>query len=99
MGTEAEPRAGLPYSLIRANNFFFYFAFYIIIDLREQYVDARSAGRFEGTEAEPRAGLRGGHIPRSKNVFTGEVLDIPHGCALVPCFTSSHYVSGAPQQA
>ena len=33
-----------------------------------QIVDARSAGRFEGTAAEPRAGLRSGHIPGSRNV-------------------------------
>lgn len=35
---------------------------------REQVLDARSAGRFEGTEAEPRVGLRGGHIPGSLNL-------------------------------
>lgn len=34
----------------------------------EQVVDARSAGRFEGTEPEPRAGVRGGHIPGSRNI-------------------------------
>ena len=33
-----------------------------------QLVDARTAGRFEGTEPEPRPGLRGGHIPGSRNV-------------------------------
>jgi thiosulfate/3-mercaptopyruvate sulfurtransferase len=33
-----------------------------------QIVDARSAGRFEGTAPEPRAGLRGGHMPRARNV-------------------------------
>jgi thiosulfate/3-mercaptopyruvate sulfurtransferase len=33
-----------------------------------QLVDARAAGRFEGTEPEPRPGLRGGHIPGSRNV-------------------------------
>jgi len=31
-------------------------------------LDARSAGRFDGTEPEPREGLRGGHIPGSKNL-------------------------------
>lgn len=31
-------------------------------------IDARSAGRFNGTEPEPRAGLRGGHIPHSLSV-------------------------------
>ncbi len=34
----------------------------------EQVVDARPAGRFEGTAPEPRAGLRGGHIPGSRNL-------------------------------
>jgi thiosulfate/3-mercaptopyruvate sulfurtransferase len=33
-----------------------------------QVLDARSAGRFDGTEAEPRPGLRGGHIPGSLNL-------------------------------
>jgi thiosulfate/3-mercaptopyruvate sulfurtransferase len=33
-----------------------------------EIVDARSAGRFNGTEPEFREGLRGGHIPNSKNV-------------------------------
>ena len=31
-------------------------------------VDARSAGRFNGTEKEPRPGLRGGHMPGAKNL-------------------------------
>lgn len=35
---------------------------------REQILDARSAGRFQGTEPEPRVGLRGGHIPGSFNL-------------------------------
>lgn len=39
-----------------------------------QVVDARSAGRFNGTAPEPRAGLRGGHIPNSKNVVFSDVL-------------------------
>ncbi|MDF1730884.1 MAG: 3-mercaptopyruvate sulfurtransferase [Minwuia sp.] len=34
---------------------------------REQVLDARSPGRFDGSEAEPRQGLRGGHIPGSLN--------------------------------
>ncbi|MCX2722885.1 3-mercaptopyruvate sulfurtransferase [Roseibium salinum] len=41
-----------------------------------QIVDARSAGRFEGTAAEPRAGLRSGHIPGSLNLpFTKLIRD------------------------
>jgi len=31
-------------------------------------VDARPAGRFDGTAPEPRPGLRGGHIPGSRNL-------------------------------
>jgi len=34
----------------------------------EQVLDARSAGRFNGTEPEPRPGLRGGRIPGSLNL-------------------------------
>jgi thiosulfate/3-mercaptopyruvate sulfurtransferase len=35
---------------------------------REQVLDARSRGRFEGTAPEPRKGVRGGRIPDSKNL-------------------------------
>jgi thiosulfate/3-mercaptopyruvate sulfurtransferase len=35
---------------------------------REQVVDARAAGRFDGTAPEPRAGMRSGHIPGSRSV-------------------------------
>ncbi len=42
---------------------------------REQVLDARSRGRFEGTEPEPRQGLRGGHIPGSRNLPFTELLD------------------------
>ncbi len=38
-------------------------------------IDARSAGRFEGTEPEPRQGLRSGHIPGSKSLPFPEVLN------------------------
>ena len=34
----------------------------------EQVVDARAAGRFDGTAPEPRPGMRSGHIPGSRNV-------------------------------
>ncbi|AAV96940.1 3-mercaptopyruvate sulfurtransferase [Ruegeria pomeroyi] len=40
-----------------------------------EIVDARSAGRFAGTDPEPRPGLRGGHIPGSKNVPFGTLLN------------------------
>jgi thiosulfate/3-mercaptopyruvate sulfurtransferase len=42
---------------------------------REQVLDARARGRFEGSEPEPRAGLRAGHIPGSLNLPHGELLD------------------------
>jgi thiosulfate/3-mercaptopyruvate sulfurtransferase len=41
----------------------------------EQIVDARSPGRFRGEEKEPRAGLRSGHIPGSRNVYYGDLLN------------------------
>lgn len=41
---------------------------------REQVIDARAAGRFEGRDPEPRAGLRGGHIPGSRNVPLSALL-------------------------
>ena len=40
-----------------------------------EIIDARSAGRFAGTEAEPREGLRSGHIPGSRNVPFGNLLN------------------------
>jgi thiosulfate/3-mercaptopyruvate sulfurtransferase len=33
-----------------------------------QIIDARGAGRFDGTAAEPRAGLRSGHMPGAFNL-------------------------------
>jgi len=40
-----------------------------------QVVDARGAARFRGETKEPRAGVRSGHIPGSRNVFFGDLLD------------------------
>ncbi len=40
-----------------------------------QIVDARAAGRFAGQVPEPRAGLRSGHIPSSKNLPFGSLLN------------------------
>jgi thiosulfate/3-mercaptopyruvate sulfurtransferase len=42
---------------------------------REQVLDARAAGRFSGEEPEVRPGLRGGHIPGSRNLPFGGLLD------------------------
>jgi len=44
---------------------------------REQVVDARAAGRFDGSAPDPRPGLRSGHIPGSRNVPYERVTD-PH---------------------
>ena len=41
----------------------------------EQVVDARAAGRFDGTTPEARPGLRSGHIPGSRNVPYESVTD------------------------
>lgn len=41
---------------------------------REQIVDARAAGRFEGRDPEPRAGLRGGHMPGARNIPLSALL-------------------------
>jgi thiosulfate/3-mercaptopyruvate sulfurtransferase len=43
--------------------------------LREQVVDARAAGRFDGTAEETRPGLRRGHIPSSRNLPYDRVTD------------------------
>ena len=40
-----------------------------------EIIDARSAARFRGEVAEPRPGLRSGHIPGSKNLPFGELLN------------------------
>jgi thiosulfate/3-mercaptopyruvate sulfurtransferase len=46
----------------------------IVASGREQIVDARAAGRFEGKDPEPRAGLRGGHMPGARNVPLSALL-------------------------
>ncbi|RGP38249.1 3-mercaptopyruvate sulfurtransferase [Pseudotabrizicola alkalilacus] len=40
-----------------------------------EIIDARAAARFRGEVAEPRPGLRAGHIPGSKNVPFGTLLN------------------------
>ena len=40
----------------------------------EQVVDARGAGRYNGTEPETRPGLRSGHIPGSMNVPYAKII-------------------------
>jgi thiosulfate/3-mercaptopyruvate sulfurtransferase len=48
-----------------------------------EILDARAAARFRGEAPEPRAGLRSGHIPGSKNIPFGEVLN-PDGTMKSP---------------
>ena len=43
-----------------------------------EIIDARAAGRFAGTAPEPREGLRSGHIPGSRNVPFGSLLNKNH---------------------
>jgi thiosulfate/3-mercaptopyruvate sulfurtransferase len=45
---------------------------------REQLLDARGAGRFTGAEPEIRPGMPSGHIPGSRNLPFGRVLE-PNG--------------------
>ena len=40
-----------------------------------QIIDARGAGRFDGTAAEPRAGLRSGHMPGACNLPYDKLLN------------------------
>lgn len=42
---------------------------------REQVVDARALGRFEGRDPEPREGLKSGHIPGSRNLPFNQLID------------------------
>jgi thiosulfate/3-mercaptopyruvate sulfurtransferase len=42
---------------------------------REQVLDARAAGRFDGSVPEPRAGMRSGHIPGSRSLPYTELLN------------------------
>jgi thiosulfate/3-mercaptopyruvate sulfurtransferase len=45
----------------------------------EQVIDARASNRFEGGVPEPRPGLRVGHIPGSRNLPFGELIDSATG--------------------
>jgi thiosulfate/3-mercaptopyruvate sulfurtransferase len=53
---------------------------------QEQVVDARAAGRFDGTTPEVRPGLRSGHIPGSRNLPYERVTD-----------PTTHQLSGAEE--
>lgn len=49
-----------------------------VANATEQVIDARGAGRYNGTEPETRAGLRSGHIPNSLNVPYAKIVS--DGC-------------------
>ncbi len=51
---------------------------------REQVLDARSRGRFEGSDPEPRPGLRAGHIPGSRNLPFTDLIDPARQTMLPP---------------
>ena len=59
----------------------------------EQVVDARSAARFSGAEPDPRPATHAGHIPGSKNLPYGELLNADgtwkQGDALKAAFTGA----------
>jgi thiosulfate/3-mercaptopyruvate sulfurtransferase len=44
-------------------------------DGETQIIDARGAGRFDGTTPEPRAGLRSGHMPGAHNLPYDKLLN------------------------
>jgi thiosulfate/3-mercaptopyruvate sulfurtransferase len=66
----------------------------------EQVIDARAAGRFNGTEPEPRAGLRSGHIPGSISLPYGDLLaadaTLKPEPALRQLFAAAHVDLGRP---
>jgi len=51
---------------------------------KEQVVDARAPGRFQGTDPEPRAGMKCGSIPGSYNVFFRTLLNPEDGTFKTP---------------
>ncbi|MBV9563891.1 MAG: 3-mercaptopyruvate sulfurtransferase [Bradyrhizobium sp.] len=66
-----------------------------------QVIDARAADRFEGRAAEPRPGLRGGHIPGSRNLPYGQLIDAATGTMKPPAelraaFATAGVKLGAP---
>ncbi|MEH6403735.1 MAG: 3-mercaptopyruvate sulfurtransferase [Sneathiella sp.] len=60
---------------------------------KEQVLDARAKGRFDGVEPEPRAGLRSGHIPGSLNLPFNQLLNdngtLISGSALTAAFEAA----------
>ncbi|MBL4592312.1 MAG: sulfurtransferase [Flavobacteriales bacterium] len=61
---QLQPKQVIAYDFVKAN----------LSTKKALLIDARSAGRFNGTESEPRKDLRGGNIPGSINLPYTEVL-------------------------
>jgi thiosulfate/3-mercaptopyruvate sulfurtransferase len=59
-----------------------------------EIIDARGHSRFTGETPEPRAGLRSGHIPNSKNVPFGEVLNADGTLKPAPALTAAFLAAG-----
>ena len=57
-----------------------------------QVVDARSGPRFRGEEPEPRPGLRCGHIPGSRNVYFGDLIE--NGSLIAPNRLAAAFAAG-----
>ena len=57
-----------------------------------QVVDARSGRRFRGEEPEPRPGLRSGHIPGSRNVYFGDLVE--NGSLVAPPCLAAAFAAG-----
>lgn len=71
----------------RFNNFLVRNADQLIANVdtgKEQVIDARSPGRFNGAEPEPREGLRSGHIPGSINVPVSMIMNPKNDFAVRP---------------
>jgi thiosulfate/3-mercaptopyruvate sulfurtransferase len=61
----------------------------------EQVVDARSRERFLGQAPEPRPGLRSGHIPGSRNLPYGALIDAEAHATLLPADRLAHAIAVA----
>ena len=59
-----------------------------------EIIDARSAPRFRGEEPEPREGLRSGHIPGSKNLPFGELMNDDGTMKTPPALKSAFEAAG-----
>jgi thiosulfate/3-mercaptopyruvate sulfurtransferase len=65
---------------------------------REQVLDARAKGRFEGSTAEPRLGLRSGHIPGSLNLPYDQLADPETRTVLPPEALEARFAAAGLQR-